>query len=448
MSLNAINPLDGRYYRKTADLAKYFSEKAIIRYRLKVEIEYFIALTFYLPELSNFSGQNHEQLRQLYRDFPEDQAEVIKAYEQSINHDVKAIEYYLKSWFDEWGWKDSREFVHFGLTSQDINNTAIPMALKEALQHVYIPFLENNLLGLLSERAREWAPIPMLAHTHGQPATPTRLGKEFQVFIDRITKQLEQLKALPFEGKFGGATGNFNAHAVAYPRIDWLGFADKFMAHHLGLKRQQFTTQIDQYDHLCSFFDNIKRINNILLDLCRDCWSYISMEYFGQEVHEKEVGSSVMPHKVNPIDFENAEGNLGLANAYFNHLSDKLPVSRLQRDLSDSTVTRNIGMPLGYSYLAMQSLTTGLTKVTVNKQRIHEDLNSDWSILAEPIQTVLRKVGYSNPYETLKAFTRKPHKLSQEDLEAFVNELDLDESHKAQLQALTPANYTGLNPDF
>lgn len=448
MSLNALSPLDGRYQRKVAELSAYFSEKALIQYRLRVEVEYIIALTFYLPELSGFTTADHERLRGLYQNFSDEQAEAIKAQERVINHDVKALEYYLKEWFDAWGWNNTREFVHFGLTSQDINNTAIPLMLKEALQQVFLPFLEDTLLTQLRERAHAWQHIPMLAHTHGQAATPTRLGKEFQVFADRLTKQLTTLKALPFEGKFGGATGNFNAHAVAYPDIDWLTFGDDFLAHHLGLQRQQFTTQIDQYDHLAAIFDSLKRINTILLDLARDCWSYISLEYFGQQVDQQEVGSSVMPHKVNPIDFENAEGNLGLANSYLTHLSEKLPVSRLQRDLSDSTVTRNIGMPVGYTYLALQSLNSGLQKITVNEQRMQEDLNNNWAVLAEPIQTVLRKVGYPNPYETLKAFTRKPHKLTQADLTEFVDSLELDEAHKEQLKALTPATYTGINPEF
>lgn len=448
MSLNALSPLDGRYHHKVAELSAYFSEKALIQYRLRVEVEYFIALSSYLPELSGFTAADYERLRGLYQNFTDEQAEAIKAQERVINHDVKALEYYLKGWFDAWGWTSSREFVHFGLTSQDINNTAIPLMLKEALQQVFLPFLEDTLLTQLRERAQAWRDIPMLAHTHGQPATPTRLGKELQVFADRLAKQLTHLKALPFEGKFGGATGNFNAHAVAYPQIDWLAFGDDFLAHHLGLQRQQFTTQIDQYDHLAAIFDALKRINTILLDLSRDCWSYISLEYFGQQVNQQEVGSSVMPHKVNPIDFENAEGNLGLANSYLTHLSEKLPVSRLQRDLSDSTVTRNIGMPVGYTHLAMQSLNSGLQKVTVNEQRIHEDLNNNWAVLAEPIQTVLRKAGYPNPYETLKAFTRKPHKLTQADLEEFVDSLELDDGHKEQLKALTPANYTGVSPEF
>ena len=448
MSLQAISPIDGRYQSKTQELIPYFSEEALIRYRLRVEVEYFIALTYELPELSNFNREAQEQLRSLYWDFSTDQAKAVKETEKTINHDVKAIEYHLKSWFDHWGWEAYREFVHFGLTSQDINNTAIPLMLKEALYEVYIPFLENHLLAQLSQRAREWQHIPMPAHTHGQPATPTTLGKELQVFVDRLTKQLTNLKHLPFEGKFGGASGNFNAHVVAYPEVDWLAFGDAFLAYQLGLERQQFTTQIDQYDHLAAIFDALKRINTILLDLARDGWSYISMEYLGQQVNEQEVGSSVMPHKVNPIDFENAEGNLGLANSYLNHLSEKLPVSRLQRDLSDSTVIRNIGMPISHGYLAFKSLLAGLRKVTVNEKQIRADLNDDWSILAEPIQTHLRKVGYPNPYETLKAFTRKPHKLSQADLEAFVDSLDLEADNKAMLKALTPENYTGTFPKF
>ncbi len=448
MSLNAISPVDGRYRSKTVDLAPYFSEKALIQYRVRVEVEYFVALTNYLPELSVFTPEACEQLRQLYQTFSDEQAQAIKDTEKTINHDVKAVEYHLKAWFDDWGWAAYREFVHFGLTSQDINNTALPLMLKEALEQVYIPYLEDTLLALINQRAKEWQAIPMLAHTHGQPATPTKLGKEIQVFADRLAKQLRNLKNLPFEGKFGGATGNFNAHDVAYPNIDWLRFGDDFLAHHLGLERQQFTTQIDQYDHLAAIFDTLKRVNTILLDLSRDCWSYISMEYFGQQVQEQEVGSSVMPHKVNPIDFENAEGNLGLANSYLNHLSEKLPISRLQRDLSDSTVVRNLGMPLSHAYLALQSLHKGLQKVTVNQEKIAADLNADWSILAEPIQTVLRKVGYPNPYETLKSFTRQSHKLTKADLEAFVEQLNLDEHHKAELRTLTPGSYTGINPDF
>lgn len=447
-ALNAISPVDGRYRSKVSEFSAYFSEWGLIKYRLKTEIEYFIALCNTVDDLDQFSEAHFKALRAIYHQFNEEEAEKVKALEKVTNHDVKALEYYLKERFDEKGWSDYREFVHFGLTSQDINNTAIPLALKEAIEHHFLPFLKNSIVGGLHHLANDWRDIPMLAHTHGQPATPTRLGKEIQVFVERLEKQIQTLESTPFECKFGGATGNFNAHYIAYPEIDWLRFGDWFTREHLGLKRQQFTTQIEHYDDFSTLFDNLKRVNTILMDLSKDFWGYISMDYFGQKLNDNEVGSSVMPHKVNPIDFENAEGNLGMANAFLNHLSEKLPVSRMQRDLTDSTVTRNVGMPLSYSLLALKSLKKGLDKITVNQTKLQGDLDENWAILAEPIQTVLRKEGYKNPYESLKSLTRKEGTITKADIQAFIDELDISPAAKERLKKLTPHNYLGQNPDF
>ena len=441
--LNATSPIDGRYRDKVTEFSAYFSEFGLIKYRLKTEIEYFIALCNRLDDLDSFPKSDIPKVRSLFQNFDENEAQAVKDLEKVTNHDVKALEYYLKKRFDDHGWEQYKEFIHFGLTSQDINNTAVPLSLKDAIENHYLPFLKNTVTGKLKQMADEWRDIPMLAHTHGQPASPTRLGKEMQVFVERLEKQINALENTNFECKFGGATGNFNAHYIAYPEIDWMEFGDWFTRTHLGLDRQQFTTQIEHYDNFATIFDNLKRINTILIDLSRDIWNYVAMEYFGQKLNEKEVGSSAMPHKVNPIDFENAEGNLGLSNAFLNHLSEKLPISRMQRDLTDSTVTRNIGMPLAYSYLALKSLKKGLDKLTVNS-----DLDANWAILAEPIQTVLRKEGYKNPYETLKALTRKNKKISKADLDEFINNLEISEDSKSRLKQLTPHNYLGKNPVF
>ncbi len=447
-NLNAISPIDGRYGRKVNELSDYFSEFGLIKYRLKIEIEYFIALCESVEELDNLSDSDLNWLRTLLTNFDEEEAEKVKALEKVSNHDVKALEYYLKEKFDENGWAQYREFIHFGLTSQDINNTAIPLSLKDAVETHFLPFLKNIIIGGLKDSANEWRDIPMLAHTHGQPATPTRLGKEIQVFVERLEKQTATLEAIPFECKFGGATGNFNAHYIAYPEVDWLRFGDRFAKEFLGLQRQQFTTQIDHYDNLASFFDTLKRINTILIDLSRDCWNYIAMDYFRQRLNDNEVGSSVMPHKVNPIDFENAEGNLGLANSFLNHLSENLPISRMQRDLTDSTVSRNIGMPISYTLLALKSLKTGLDKITVNQSKLNEDLEENWAILAEPIQTVLRKEGYKNPYETLKSLTRQSGQINKEAIHEFIEKLTISEEAKNRLKQLTPKNYLGKNPSY
>jgi adenylosuccinate lyase len=442
--LTAISPLDGRYRQKVDELDLYFSEFGLIRYRLMVEIEYFIALCdIPLPQLQDFKKDNFKLLRSIYEDFDLTDAEKIKEREKVTNHDIKAIEYYLKERFFQSGWGKWSEFIHFGLTSQDINNTAIPLSIKDAMINVYFPTL-YELRETLATFADEWKDIPMLARTHGQPATPTRLGKEIEVFISRIDGQTKYFGQIPYSAKFGGATGNFNAHKVAYPEIDWISFANNFVNEELGLDRSQPTTQIEHYDNLAALFDNMRRINIILLDMARDFWLYISMDYFRQKIKKGEIGSSAMPHKVNPIDFENGEGNLGYANAIFEHFSMKLPVSRLQRDLSDSTVLRNIGVPIGHSLIAFNSLLKGLNKLIVNKEKINSELENNWSVVAEAIQTILRREGYPNPYEALLDLTRTNQKITNESIISFIENLDLSESIKAELKAITPFNYTGF----
>ena len=442
--LTAISPVDGRYRGKVEELGGYFSEYALIRYRVEVEVEYFIALCeLPLPQLAGFDRGRYEALRDIYRTFGVADAERVKTIEQTTNHDVKAVEYFIKEKMDALGLGDEREFVHFGLTSQDVNNTATPYSLKAAMEAVYYPAvieLRDRLAGL----ADEWSGVPMLAHTHGQPASPTVLGKEIRVFVERLDKQLAQLRAIPYPAKFGGATGNFNAHAVAYPSVDWVAFANRFVNGTLGLERSQYTTQIEHYDNLAAIFDALKRINTILVDLARDMWTYISMEYFKQKIKAGEVGSSAMPHKVNPIDFENAEGNFGLANAVFGHLAGKLPVSRLQRDLTDSTVLRNVGVPVAHTLIAVASLMKGLGKLIINREAIDRDLDDNWAVVAEGIQTILRREKYPNPYEALKALTRTNRGITQEDMAAFVEGLEVAESVKAELRALTPHTYTGI----
>jgi len=442
--LTAISPLDGRYRQKVDELDLYFSEFGLIRYRLMVEIEYFIALCdIPLPQLVDFKKDNFKILRSIYEDFDLTDAEKIKEREKITNHDIKAIEYYLKERFFQSGWGKWSEFIHFGLTSQDINNTAIPLSIKDAMINIYFPTL-YELRETLAGFADDWKDIPMLARTHGQPATPTRLGKEIEVFIARIDGQTKYFGQIPFSAKFGGATGNFNAHKVAYPDVDWLTFANNFVNEELGLDRSQPTTQIEHYDNLAALFDNMRRINVILIDLARDLWLYISMDYFRQKIKKGEIGSSAMPHKVNPIDFENGEGNLGYANAIFEHLSMKLPISRLQRDLSDSTVLRNIGVPIGHSLIAFNSLLKGLNKLIVNTDKIKSDLDNNWAVIAEAIQTILRREGYPNPYEALLDLTRTNQKITFESITNFINSLDLNETVKAELKAITPFNYTGL----
>jgi adenylosuccinate lyase len=442
-TLNAISPVDGRYRNKCAELANYFSEGALIRFRVMVEIEYFISLCkLPLPQLVKFNKKNFKDLKKIYLDFDEDDARQIKEIERTTNHDVKAVEYFIKIKMNEINLDDYKEFIHFGLTSQDINNTAVPISIKDFLNKVYYTQI-NELLNKLKQLVNEWKNIPMLAHTHGQPASPTRLGKEMAVFYDRIHQQLKQLKAIPHSAKFGGATGNFNAHVIAYPKIDWNKFADKFIGE-LGLVRSQITTQIESYDNLASLFDGIKRINNILIDLCRDMWTYISMNYFTQEIKKGEIGSSAMPHKVNPINFENAEGNFGMANAVCEHLSAKLPISRLQRDLTDSTVLRNIGMPFAHTIIAMKSLLKALEKIKVNTEAINNDLENNWAVVAEAVQTILRREGYPNPYEELKQLTRKNSKVSKEDFVSFIKKLKVTQAIKKELLSVTPFNYTGV----
>ena len=442
--LTAISPIDGRYRSKTKPLAHYFSEYALIKYRIRVEIEYFITLVeLPLPQLASFPHDKLETLRGIYRNFSEEDAQRVKTIEQTTNHDVKAVEYFIKEKFDEIGnLEPYKEFIHFGLTSQDINNTSVPLSLKEAMHEVYIPTLER-LIDDLRGKAKEWADIPMLAKTHGQPASPTRLGKEVQVFVYRLEQQLDSLKALPFTAKFGGATGNFNAHHVAYPQYNWHQFADKFVAEKLGLQREQFTTQISNYDWLGAIFDAMRRINTIVIDLDRDFWMYISMEYFKQRIKAGEVGSSAMPHKVNPIDYENSEGNLGIANAVLQFLAAKLPVSRLQRDLTDSTVLRNIGVPVGHSIIAFESTLKGLGKLILNEQKLAEDLDNTWAVVAEAIQTILRREAYPHPYEALKQLTRTNKPMSAELIHEFIETLNVSESVKAELRVITPHNYTG-----
>ena len=443
--LTAISPIDGRYRGKTDVLASYFSEFALIRYRVRVEVEYFIALCeLPLPQLKGIDKGVFEPLRDIYRNFSEADAARIKEIEGVTNHDVKAVEYFLKEQFDKMGGMEPyKEFIHFGLTSQDINNTSVPLSVKEALEQAYYPKLEE-LIAQLETYAEEWANIPMLAKTHGQPASPTRLGKEIQVFAYRLKRQLASLKSCPLTAKFGGATGNYNAHHVAYPAFDWKAFGNKFVAEKLGLEREEYTTQISNYDNLSAVFDALKRINTIMIDMNRDFWQYISMEYFKQKIKAGEVGSSAMPHKVNPIDFENAEGNLGVANALLNHLAVKLPVSRLQRDLTDSTVLRNVGVPFGHILIAIQSSLKGLRKLLLNEPAIYRDLDNCWSVVAEAIQTILRREGYPHPYEALKALTRTNQAITEASIKDFIEGLNVSEGVKAELRAITPHNYTGM----
>lgn len=442
--LTAISPIDGRYRDKCKALAGYFSEYALIRYRVLVEAEYFIALCeLPLPQLKDVDKTALEALRDVYRQFTEADALRVKEIERTTNHDVKAVEYLLKEKMDKLGLHPYKEFIHFGLTSQDINNTSIPYSLKEALAEVYNPMLDE-LIAKLQSLAEEWREIPLLAHTHGQPASPTRLGKEIEVFVDRLTKQVAMLRTLKAPAKFGGATGNFNAHSVAYPQVDWISFANRFVNEVLGLDRSQVTTQIEHYDNLAAIFDNLRRINTILIDLCRDIWSYVSMEYFKQKIKAGEVGSSAMPHKVNPIDFENAEGNLGIANAILGHLSAKLPISRLQRDLTDSTVLRNVGVPMAHTIVSFQSILKGLNKLIVNQEKILGDLEHNWAVVAEGIQTILRRESYPNPYEALKALTRTNKAITHEDIALFIDGLDVSESVKEELRRLSPQTYTGI----
>lgn len=442
--LTSISPIDGRYYRQVKELSSYYSEFALIRYRVRVEIEYFISLCqIPLPQLSDFDHTLFTSLRSIYQDLTEEDAMEVKEIEKTTNHDVKAVEYYIKKRFDAMGINPKfKEFIHFGLTSQDINNTSVPLSLMEGIQDVYLPSL-FEVINLIDSLSDQWKDIPMLAHTHGQPASPTRVGKEFQVFSARLKEQQKQLLAVPFSAKFGGATGNFNAHFVAYPDIDWNAFAVEFVEERLGLKRSYPTTQIEHYDNIASLFDAIKRINNILVDMCRDIWTYISMEYFKQKIKAGEVGSSAMPHKVNPIDFENAEGNLMMANAICEFLASKLPVSRLQRDLTDSTVLRNIGVPIAHSIIALKSILKGLNKLILNEKAISYDLEHNWEVVAEAIQTILRREGYPNPYETLKELTRTGEALSVETLHGFIETLDICDSVKEELKEITPFNYTG-----
>ena len=443
-TLQAISPIDGRYRNKVEPLAEYFSEQALIKYRVFVEIEYFIALCeLPLPQLKSFDHQLFEKLRGIYQNFDEANAQEIKDIEKTTNHDVKAVEYFIKRRFDELQLQEYKEFIHFGLTSQDINNTAMPRMMKDCHDNVLMPALDN-ILELLESKAQEWKDIPMLAHTHGQPASPTTLGKEIKVFSYRLQQQMANFALIPFNAKFGGATGNFNAHSVAYPEIDWVKFGNDFVYNSLDLERLDYTTQIENYDNMAAYFDNCKRINVILIDLCRDVWTYISMEYFKQKIKAGEVGSSAMPHKVNPIDFENAEGNLGLANAIFEHLSHKLPISRLQRDLTDSTVSRNIGVPIAHTLIALASLEKGINKLILNEQRLYDDLENNWAVVAEAIQTILRSIGYPNPYETLKQLTRTNSKVDAKTIADFVETLDIPEDTKQRIKQITPHNYVGV----
>lgn len=442
-TLTAISPIDGRYRSKCEPLADYFSEYALIRYRVRVEVEYFIALCeIPLPQLAGVDHSVFPALRAIYAGFTEADAAAVKEIERTTNHDVKAVEYFLKQRFDALGLEAYKEFIHFGLTSQDINNTAVPMSIREALHNVYLPLMER-LQAELDRMTAEWADIPMLAKTHGQPASPTRLGKEIGVFAYRLRTQLQSLKAVPVSGKFGGATGNFNAHLTAFPSIDWQAFAAKFLSGSLGIEREQLTTQISNYDNLAALFDAMRRVNTIIVDLDRDIWQYISMEYFKQRIKEGEVGSSAMPHKVNPIDFENSEGNLGIADAILGHLSTKLPVSRLQRDLTDSTVLRNVGVPMAHTVIAVESTLKGLSKLILNQPAIDRDLDSMWSVVAEGIQTILRREGYPHPYETLKQLTRTNAKVTAESIAAFIDTLAVSPEVKAELRRLSPHTYTG-----
>lgn len=443
-TLTAISPIDGRYRGKCESLDLYFSEYALIRYRVRVEVEYFIALCeLPIPQLAAVDHAVFPKLREIYADFSIADAERIKEIESVTNHDVKAVEYFLKERFDRLGLEAFKEFIHFGLTSQDINNTSVPMSIREALHELYIPALEG-LIGKLDEMAQMWAAVPMLARTHGQPASPTRLGKEIKVFSYRLAAQLEALKNVPVSGKFGGATGNFNAHSVAYPDVDWEAFARNFLAQHLGIQRERYTTQISNYDNLAAVFDALRRINTIILDLDRDIWMYISADYFKQKIKAGEVGSSAMPHKVNPIDFENSEGNLGMANAILAHLAQKLPVSRLQRDLTDSTVLRNVGVPLGHMLIAIASTMKGLGKLILNDAQLAADLDRMWMVVAEGIQTILRREGYPHPYETLKQLTRTNEAVTEQSIARFIDSLEVSDAVKAELHALSPSSYTGI----
>ena len=444
--LNAISPIDGRYRNKTLSLAPFFSEEALIKYRVLVEIEYFIALCEVpLPQLKNVNPNSFESLRDIYRNFSTQDALWIKETEKVTNHDVKAVEYFVKEAFEKLGLSEHKEFIHFGLTSQDINNTAIPLSTKEAFEKVYMPSL-ITLIAKLKELSVEWAAIPMLARTHGQPASPTRLGKEILVFVERLEEQIRLLFNIPFAAKFGGATGNYNAHHIAYPQIDWRKFGNSFVENTLGLHHSFPTTQIEHYDHFAAFFDALKRINTIIIDLDRDIWTYVSMDYFKQKIKAGEIGSSAMPHKVNPIDFENAEGNLGMANAIFEHLSAKLPISRLQRDLTDSTVLRNIGVPFAHTLIAFRSIEKGLGKLVLNDQKIYADLDNNWAVVAEAIQTVLRRENYPNPYEALKDLTRGNQQIDKKVIHQFIDKLKVTDSLKKELKKISPHNYTGINP--
>ena len=442
-TLTAISPVDGRYRNKAENLAAYFSEYALIKYRVQVEIEYFITLSEFLPQLRALAtGENKEALRKIYREFSVEDATRIKEIESVTNHDVK-VEYFIKEKFDLLSLQEYKEFIHFGLTSQDINNTSVPLSIKDALNEVYFPGLQE-VIDMLKKYAEDWADVPMLAKTHGQPASPTRLGKEVMVFVYRLEQQVKLLKVTPVSAKFGGATGNFNAHHVAFPEYDWKAFGNKFVNEVLGLSREEWTTQISNYDNMAAIFDGMKRIDTILIDLCRDFWQYVSMEYFKQKIKAGEVGSSAMPHKVNPIDFENAEGNLGMANAILTHLATKLPISRLQRDLTDSTVLRNVGVPMAHVEIAFKSLTKGLGKLLLNEKALYRDLDNCWAVVAEGIQTILRREGYPKPYEALKALTRTNEGITAESISNFIDTLQVSDAVKAELKAITPHNYTGI----
>ena len=442
-SLHAISPIDGRYASKVSQLSQYFSEAALIKYRVRVEVEYYISLSKVLPQLSNVTEAHYKELRNIHINFNDNDAERVKEIEKTTNHDVKAVEYFIKEKLAGTDLKEQLEFIHFGLTSQDINNTAVPLSLRDAIEDVFLPEL-NEVISELNAFAIEWKDIPMLARTHGQAASPTRLGKEIMVYADRLKEQYNGLISTPFSAKFGGATGNFNAHFVAYPNIDWVEFANEFVDDTLVLTRSQITTQVEHYDNLARLFDALKRINTILIDLNRDVWTYISMDYFKQKIKEGEIGSSAMPHKVNPIDFENSEGNLGIANALFEHLAGKLPISRLQRDLTDSTVLRNVGVPIAHSLLAIKSLQKGLSKLIINENKIKADLDDNWAVVAEAIQTVLRRENFPKPYEALKELTRKNEKVTSQSIAEFIDNLSVSESIKTELKAITPFNYTGI----
>lgn len=442
--LTAISPIDGRYHAKTKSLSAYFSEEALIRYRVKVEVEYFIALCeLPLPQLSSFPKKKYSHLREIYGNFTTIDAQAVKEIEKTTNHDVKAVEYFLKEKFDKLEVQEFKEFIHFGLTSQDINNTAVPLSLRKAIEDEYLPVLDEIRVKL-RELSQEWSNVPLLARTHGQPASPTRLGKEIDVFSVRLEEQLIQLHYIPHAAKFGGATGNYNAHKIAYPNIDWKEFGTNFVEDTLGLHHSFPTTQIEHYDHMAALFDVLKRINNILIDLDRDIWTYVFMDYFKQKITKGEIGSSAMPHKVNPIDFENSEGNLGIANAVFEHLSAKLPISRLQRDLTDSTVLRNIGVPIGHTLIGFKSTLKGLGKLLLNKEKLNADLEANWAVVAEAIQTILRREGYKNPYEALKGLTRTNEKINKESISKFIDGLEVSDDIKDELKAITPQNYTGI----